>query len=280
MTGGFEVVDAGLLTTVQDHGRPGFAHLGVPRSGALDQGALRLANRLVGNGGPWAVLETTLTGCALRARGTQVVAVTGAFADVEINDRPMPWGSRLVVPDGGLLSVGPALHGARSVVAVAGGFATEVVLGSRSHDTLSGLGSAPLRAEAMLPVGVSAKSQVDQIAEAPFRPVSRRLRLRPGPQVEWIDAELLAQASWRVSAESNRVGLRLEGPPLRRRSGEVGSFGMITGAVQLPPSGQPIVLLADHATTGGYPVVAVAEPEDLDNCAQWRPGDEITTHWR
>ncbi|MGN6721773.1 MAG: biotin-dependent carboxyltransferase family protein [Marmoricola sp.] len=277
---GFEVIDAGLLTTVQDRGRAGYAHLGVPRSGALDQGALALANRLVGNDDESAGLETTLTGCVLRARGTQVVAVTGAFADVEVDDRAMPWGMRLVVPDGGILRVGPALHGARSVIAAAGGFVPDPVLGSRSRDTLSGTGPAPLTVGGFVPVGESDTFAGDEQAEVPYQRPSRRLRLLPGPHVEWIDADRLSDATWLVALESNRVGLRLDGPPIDRRAGEIASFGMIAGAVQLPPSGQPIVLLADHATTGGYPVVAVVVPEDLDACAQWRPGDEITTRWR
>lgn len=276
---GFEVIDSGLLTTIQDLGRPGFAHLGVPRSGVLDQGALAAANRLVGNPAGSACLETTLTGCVLRARGTQVVAVTGAFADIEVEGRPMPWGSRLVVPDGGVLRVGPARHGARSVVAVAGGFEADRILGSRSRDTLSGLGPAPLAADALLAVGTAAGRE-DEQAEIPFQPVARRLRLLPGPHVGWCASESLSGARWQVSPESNRVGLRLEGSAVERQPGEIQSFGMIAGAVQLPPSGQPIVLLADHATTGGYPVVAVIERADLDACAQWRPGDEITTHWQ
>lgn len=280
MTSGFEVIEEGLLTTVQDRGRPGYAHLGVPRAGALDQGASALANRLVGNDDGCAVLETTLTGCALRARGTQVVAVTGAFADVEVDGRRMPWGTGLVVPDGGVLRVGPAVHGARSLIAVAGGFAADVVLGSRSHDTLSGIGPPPLEAGAWVPVGAPGAASFDHVAEVPFRPAARHIRLMPGPQTDWIDARELSGTTWRVSSQSNRIGLRLEGSALVRRSGEVSSFGMVVGAVQLPPSGQPIVLLADHATTGGYPVIALVVLEDLDACAQWRPGDEITTHWR
>lgn len=273
---GFHVVEPGLLTTVQDRGRAGYAHLGVPRSGALDQGAWELANRLVGNVGA-AALETTLTGCILRAEGTQVVAVTGAFADIEINGRPMPWGSRVVVPDGADLAVGSALHGARSVIAIAGGVDVEPVLGSRSSDTLSGIGPAPLAARDLVQVG-SPHGLVSG-AEAAFTAPLKRIGLLPGPDVARCDAARLV-GIWRVAGDSNRVGVRLEGATVERADGEIRSFPMITGAVQLPPSGQPIILLADHATTGGYPVVAVVAPDDLDACAQWRPGDEITTYWR
>lgn len=273
---GFEVIEPGLLTTVQDRGRVGYAHLGVPRSGALDQQSWALANRLVGNLDA-AALETTLTGCVLRARGTQVVAVTGAFADLEVDGRPMPWGTRVVVPDGAELSVGPALHGARSIIAIAGGLDVEPTLGSRSRDTLSGIGPAALTAGDLVPVG-SAHGLISD-AEAVFVAPPKRVKLLPGPDLAQCDPTRLA-ATWRVAEDSNRVGLRLEGEAIERAGGEIRSFPMITGAVQLPPSGQPIILLADHATTGGYPVVAVVAPEDLDACAQWRPGDEVTTFWR
>lgn len=278
MTGGFEVVDPGLLTTAQDRGRSGYAHLGVPRSGALDQGALRAANRLVGNDLSEAGLETTLTGCVLRAIGTQVVAVTGAFAPIDINGRPMPWGARLVVPDGATLTVGPASQGVRSVVAVAGGIRLPAVLGSQSRDTLSALGPEPLRAGDRLPVGAADRLNAE-VAELSFQPQSHRIGMIAGPQVHWCDPERLA-ATWDVAADSDRVGIRLEGTPLSRRPGEVRPFAMIVGAVQLPPSGLPVILLADHATTGGYPVVAVVAGEDLDACAQWRPGDRVSLYWR
>jgi len=278
MTRGFQVIDPGLLTTVQDGGRAGFAHLGVPSSGALDRGAWALANRLVGNSGACAVLETTLTGCALRALGSQAVAVTGAFADITVDARPMAWGSRIVVPDGSVLRVGPARYGARSLIAVAGGIDLEPVLGSRSRDMLSGLGPDPLAGGTVIATGAPAGGAGEPV-EAGFRVPTRRWRMLPGPHHSWCDPSDLA-TTWRVSAESNRIGLRLDGAAIPRKTGEIRSLAMITGAVQLPPSGQPIILLADHATTGGYPVVAVVVPEDLDACAQASPGEEITLAWR
>lgn len=275
---GLGVIDPGLLTTIQDRGRPGFAHLGVPHSGALDQQALALGNRLVGNPADAAALEITLTGCTLRARDALVVAVTGAFAEVAVDGRAQPWGSRIVVPDGATLSVGPARYGARSMIAVAGGVTADRVLGSRSRDTLSGIGPRPLVLDEHVPVGL-ARPSPDGVVEAPFDMPRRHIGLLPGPHASTCDPAQLAQM-WRVGGDSNRVGLRLEGPVMDRSDGEIRSFPMIGGAVQLPPSGQPIILLADHATTGGYPVVAVVAPEDLDACAQWRPGDEITMYWR
>ena len=279
MSSGFDVVDGGLLTTVQDRGRAGFAHLGVPRSGVLDQGALSVANRLVGNDPDAAGLEITLTGCVLRAVGTQVVAITGAFATIDVEGRPASWGTRCVVPDGATLTVGPALHGARSVLAVAGGIQSPPILGSRSRDTLSALGPEPLRSGQRIATGTPTASLHAELVEAPFQPPSRHIRVRPGPHQDWCDPARLA-STWEVGSASNRVGVRLEGAPLDRPSQEIRSFAMVTGAVQLPPSGLPIILLADHATTGGYPVVAVVDPDDLDACAQWRPGDQITLSWR
>ncbi len=147
------VVRAGALSTVQDLGRAGWAHLGVPRSGALDPGALRLANRLVGNPESAAGLEITLTGCDLRPTRATTAAVVGAEADVWVGDRPGDTGRPLAVPGGAMLRIGPARRGLRCWLAVAGGIAVDPVLGSRSTDTLSGLGPAPLRDGDLLPLG-------------------------------------------------------------------------------------------------------------------------------
>ncbi|MEV8070600.1 allophanate hydrolase subunit 2 family protein, partial [Streptomyces sp. NPDC085995] len=147
------VVRAGALTTVQDEGRPGHAHLGVPRSGALDAPAAALANRLAGNPRGAAVLETTLDGCALRPRSAVTVAVTGAPCPVRLDGRPAAWGAPVRVPAGAVLEVGAAVRGIRAYVAVSGGVAVEPVLGSRSTDLLSGLGPAPLTDGTVLPLG-------------------------------------------------------------------------------------------------------------------------------
>lgn len=147
------VVRAGALTTVQDLGRPGYAHLGVPRSGALDAPAAALVNRLVGNPPEAAVLETTLNGCALRPRCPVTVAVGGAPCPVTVDGRPVAWGAPVRVPAGALLDIGAALSGVRTYVAVSGGVAVEPVLGSRSTDLLSGLGPPPLTDGAVLPWG-------------------------------------------------------------------------------------------------------------------------------
>ncbi|PBD00628.1 biotin-dependent carboxylase-like uncharacterized protein [Streptomyces sp. Ag82_O1-15] len=274
------VVRAGALTTVQDRGRPGHAHLGVPRSGALDAPAAALANRLVGNPVEAAVLETTLNGCALRPRSAVTVAVTGAPCPVTVGGRPAPWGAPVRVPAGALLDIGPARAGVRSYVAVAGGVAVDPVLGSRSTDLLSGLGPPPLTDGTVLPLGRpdGVHTRVDVVPH-PGPPSELVLRVTPGPRDDWFTASALrnlATGTYRVSSASNRIGLRTEGPSLERAvSGELPSEGMVLGAVQVPPDGRPVVFLADHPTTGGYPVIAVVRGADLPAAAQAVPGTPV-----
>ncbi|MFG3104209.1 biotin-dependent carboxyltransferase family protein [Streptomyces sp. NPDC048182] len=274
------VVRAGVLTTVQDRGRPGHAHLGVPRSGALDRPAAALVNRLVGNAAGAAVLETTLDGCALRPRAAVTVAVGGAPCPVTVDGRPAAWGAPLEVPAGALLDVGAAVRGVRTYVAVGGGVVVEPVLGSRSTDLLSGLGPPPLSDGAVLPLGdpPGPYARVDA-APQPAPPAELVLRVTPGPRADWFTPEALAtftSRAFRVSAASNRIGLRVEGPALgRARMGELASEGMVLGAVQVPPAGRPVVFLADHPTTGGYPVVGVVRAADLPAAAQAAPGTPV-----
>ncbi|MEU8793983.1 biotin-dependent carboxyltransferase family protein [Streptomyces sp. NPDC048643] len=271
------VVRAGALTTVQDQGRPGHAHLGVPRSGALDAPAAALANRLVGNAAGAAVLETTVNGCSLRPRSTTVVAVTGAPCPVTVAGRPAAWGAPVRVAAGALLDIGPARAGLRSYVAVSGGVAVDPVLGSRSTDLLSGLGPAPLTDGTVLPLGCpgAPHARVDVVPH-PAPPAELVLRVTPGPREDWFTGSAvraLTTRSYRVSPASNRIGLRTTGPALERTvSGELPSEGMVLGAVQVPPDGRPVVFLADHPTTGGYPVIAVVREVDLAAAAQAVPG--------
>ncbi|MGW1499033.1 5-oxoprolinase subunit C family protein [Streptomyces mirabilis] len=274
------VVRAGALTTVQDRGRPGHAHLGVPRSGALDAPAAALANRLVGNPVEAALLETTLNGCALRPRSAVTMAVTGAPCPVTVGGRPAPWGAPVRVAAGALLDIGPARAGVRSYVAVAGGVAVDPVLGSRSTDLLSGLGPPPLTDGTVLPLGRpdGVHTRVDVVPH-PGPPSELVLRVTPGPREDWFTASALrtlATGTYRVSSASNRIGLRTEGPSLERAvSGELPSEGMVLGAVQVPPDGRPVVFLADHPTTGGYPVIAVVRGADLPAAAQAVPGTPV-----
>ncbi|MFJ4335977.1 MULTISPECIES: biotin-dependent carboxyltransferase family protein [unclassified Streptomyces] len=274
------VVRAGALTTVQDRGRPGHAHLGVPRSGALDAPAAALVNRLVGNPPGAAVLETTLTGCALRPRCAVTVAVGGAPCPVTVDGRPVSWAAAVRVPAGALLDVGAADSGVRSYVAVCGGVLVEPVLGSRSTDLLSGLGPPPLADGAVLPLGRPGgrHARVD-VAPLPAPPAELVLRVTPGPRADWFTPEAVrafTSRTYRVSSASNRIGLRVDGPALERaRPGELPSEGAVLGAVQVPPDGRPVVFLADHPTTGGYPVIGVVRTTDLPAAAQAAPGTPV-----
>ncbi|MEW1658101.1 biotin-dependent carboxyltransferase family protein [Streptomyces sp. NPDC093707] len=274
------VVRAGALTCVQDLGRPGHAHLGVPRSGALDEPAHRRANRLVGNPVSAATLETTLTGCAVRLRTATTVAVTGAACPVRVDGRPAPWGAPVHVPAGAVLEAGPATHGVRSYLAFAGGLDAEPVLGSRATDLLSGLGPDPLTDGTVLPLGTpdGPPAAADTIPHA--GPAAELvLPFLPGPRADWFTAaglRTLATGRFRVSAASNRIGLRTEGPSLERaREGELPSEGMPLGALQVPPDGLPVLFLHDHPTTGGYPVVGVVPERWLAAAAQAAPGTPV-----
>lgn len=274
------VLAVGPSVTVQDPGRPGLAHLGVPRSGWLDAPAAQLANRLVGNPDEVAVLECVLGGLTLRAETAMTLAVTGAPVEVRVDGRPAPFGAAVSVRAGHLVVVGTPARGLRCYVAVSGGFDVRPVLGSRATDTLSGIGPAPVRAGDLLPVGRphGPPRPGEQVGSVPSgRAV---LRFHPGPRVDWFDADALdtlTASPYVVSPDSDRVGLRLTGTPLRRsRTQELPSEGVVLGAVQVPPSGEPVVFLRDHPTTGGYPVIAVVLPEDVALCAQLRPGDEVS----
>jgi len=273
----WEVLDAGTLTTLQDLGRPGHAHLGVPRAGALDLPAAALANRLVGNDAAAAVLEVTFGGLALRAGAGRWVAVTGAPGPVSVDGAARGHARGEWVPAGATLRIGPPVTGVRSYVAIAGGITVPPVLGSRSTDTLAWVGPPRVEAGATLPVGEPAGQP--RPLDTPRLPRPGSLRLTVGPRDDWFatDAvDLLCGTTYTVHADSNRIGLRLSGATLERaRSGELPSEGMVLGAVQVPPSGQPVVFLADHPVTGGYPVIGVVDTDDLWQCAQLRPGDEV-----
>jgi len=277
-----DVLRAGALTTVQDAGRAGHAHLGVPAAGALDGPALCLANRLVGNDERAAALEITVTGCRLRFRRASIIAVTGArAARLTVDGRSVDAGVPVPVPAGAVLDVGPASAGVRTYLAVTGGVDVPPVLGSRSTDTLSGLGPPPLRDGDAVPVGPAQgpPAAVWFGVPPPLRDAVE-LRVTPGPRWDWFTAaarDTFTGATYTVSPKSNRVAARLTGPTLDRAvTGELPSEGLVLGAVQVPASGEPLVFLADHPTTGGYPVIGVVEPADLPLLAQSRPGTAVT----
>jgi biotin-dependent carboxylase-like uncharacterized protein len=274
------VVRPGALTTVQDDGRPGLAHLGVPRSGSLDRAAHHLANRLVGNEESAAVLETTVDGVAVTAGCDLDVAVTGAMADVCVDARPVDWGMPVRVRAGQRLEIGRARAGVRSYLSATGGIAVHGVLGSASRDLLAGLGPPPVAAGDRLALGPPrGRASAIDMSPYPLPADALELLVHEGPRADWLsDAgrEALATARWAVSANSNRVALRLEGPPVERaRRDELPSEGVVLGAVQSLPDGGLVVFLADHPTTGGYPVVAIVDAASLGACAQARPGAEV-----
>jgi biotin-dependent carboxylase-like uncharacterized protein len=274
---GLTVLDAGALTTVQDRGRFGLAHLGVPRAGPLDDRAADLANRLVGNPSDAALLEVTLGQFAARAGKGHWVAVTGAPCPGAVDETPVAHAEAVWVPPGAVLRLGAPATGVRSYVAVAGGLDVEPVLGSRSTDTLAWVGPPRVADGAELPIGEPAG---EPHAHDTPRPERRGpLRVTPGPREDWFGPDGLTRlcaAPYVVEADSNRVGLRLGGTGLEwQREDELPSEGMVLGAVQVPPSGQPVVFLADHPPTGGYPVIGVVRREDLWQCGQLRPGDEV-----
>jgi biotin-dependent carboxylase-like uncharacterized protein len=280
------VLATGPLTTVQDLGRPGRGHLGVGRSGAADRGALRLANRLLANPEGAAGLEVTLGGLQVRAHGELLVALTGAPCPASVTDaagraRDIGRGSVERLPDGTTLRLGVPSCGLRTYLAVRGGLDVLEVLGSRATDVLAGLGPERPVPGAVLPVG-PAPEGFPAVDFAPVpEPESGELVLNvlPGPRDDWFRPEALAALCaepYEVTAHSDRVGMRLLGPRLERaRDGELPSEGMVPGALQVPPSGQPTLLLADHPMTGGYPVIAVLRTRDIDRAAQARPGQRI-----
>lgn len=280
---GLVVLDAGVLTTVQDRGRRGYAHLGVPRAGALDAPSAALANRLVGNEPDAAVLETALAGVTVRTTRATTLAITGADCDVRVDGRPAALDAALSLRAGSVVAVGPARSGVRSYLAVAGGIAVDPVLGSRSTDTLAWVGPPRVRTGTELPVGPAAGPPAT-VDVAVRRPRDAVLHLTPGPRDAWVGDRGWADldgASYAVAGDSNRIGLRLVGEPVARVDrGELASEGVVLGAVQLPPSGQPLVFLHDHPVTGGYPVIAVVDEADLAVCAQLRPGEAVVLRVR
>jgi biotin-dependent carboxylase-like uncharacterized protein len=270
------VESPGILTLVQDLGRPGLGHLGVGPSGAFDRSALRQANALLGGPAAWAGLEVLGGGLALRATAPHTIAVTGAPADLRVDGSPIAYGRAVAVRPGQVLRVGPSVVGLRTYVGVAGGILARAELGSVATDTLAGLGPAPLSAgdelavggpsavpdlEDVLPLGAAGDSTVDVVL---------------GPRDDWFTAvavRVLLESAWQVTPSSDRVGVRLSGPTLERsRNEELPSEPCVRGSIQVTADGQPIVLGPDHPVTGGYPVVAVVVDAHTDRLAQVGPG--------
>ncbi len=277
----FEVVEPGLLTTVQDLGRPGRASQGIAISGAFDRAALRAANRLVGNRENAAGLEITMGGLRALARRDVWIAVTGGWGPIRIGGHQIDPYEAVQWPAGTELHVDWLVQGARVYLAVRGGIDARAVAGSRATDTMAGLGPAPLRAGDALRTGDAASAPIPPAEPVMGVPPSDEivLTVSEGPRADWFTATgraALFDAVWTVADRADRVGIRLDGPGLERaRFGELPSEGMVPGAIQVPPAGRPVILGADGPVTGGYPVIAVVTDAALDRLAQARPGSPV-----
>ena len=278
------VLRPGLFTTIQDAGRWGYQHLGVPVSGPMDPASHRLANALLGNLPDAATLEATIIGPELRFEQDATIAITGADLQPMLEGTPLLMGSVVRCAPGSVLRFGNRRAGARAYVAVDGGIGVSPVLGSRATHVMSGLGGVAgraLRAGDHVPLR---DRQVSAGGTARDRRIheggSVQLRVMAGPQSEYADPsalQMLQETRFIVSPQSDRMGYRLTGSalPTRKDSGEMISDATVVGAVQVPPSGQPILLMADRQTTGGYPQIAVVITADLPLAAQLVPGDSI-----
>ncbi|GAA4694653.1 sensor histidine kinase inhibitor, KipI family [Promicromonospora umidemergens] len=306
--GGVEIVSPGVLALVQDLGRPGSEGSGVSASGALDRPSLRAANRAVGNPPDAAVVES-VGGLRLRAHGPQVLAVTGAAGEIVVrpgagtgpggaapvagapdeparHDRRLRSGEPFALDDGDVLRLAAPGRGLRAYVAVRGGIDVPPVLGSRATDVLAGLGPDPLGPGDLLPVGAPERgvpAAVPRSAPASDDlPAPGEITVLPivlGPRDDWFDTAAIARLTgqdWLVTPRSNRIGLRLDGDPLARvpeqDGAELPSEGCVTGAVQVPPDGLPVLFLADHPLTGGYPVVGAVVADHVPLAGQLPAG--------
>lgn len=284
-----EILDPGLLTTVQDAGRKGWARYGVPPSGPLDEVAFTAANVLVGNLPDAAALESTFTGPTLRVMRECLIAVCGATFDLWVGTLPVPMWHAVYVRAGRLITFGARRSGARAYLAVSGGIALPLFLGSQATylpGGFGGLDGRALRAGDRLPLGAANLHNPAQSAGRvwpadhcpPYTP-QPTLRVVLGPQDDYFTAEGLTtflSGDYQLTPGADRMGVRLQGPPIAHR-GPTGivSDGVVAGSVQVPPDGQPIVMLADHQTTGGYPKIATVIRADLPLLAQCLPGDGV-----
>jgi biotin-dependent carboxylase-like uncharacterized protein len=272
-----EVVNQGIGSSFQDLGRSGYKHLGVGRSGAADRPSHTLANRLVGNPESATTIETC-GGLAVRFHHPAVVVVTGARGAIEVRQ-----GSPIAVNGVAQMSAGSELivrspdEGLRYYLAVRGGLEVEPVLGSRSFDTLAGIGPR-LTTGDQIAIGQDPQTPlvVDFVSRHPW---TTHIDVSEGPRRDWFTEQAwasLISVGYVVSPTGNRVGARLEGPALERlQNRELPSEGLVEGAIQVPPDGQPIVMLADYPVTGGYPVIAVVAPAHVPSVAQARPGTTL-----
>ncbi|WP_332668108.1 biotin-dependent carboxyltransferase family protein [Aeromicrobium sp.] len=273
------VESPGLRSLVQDLGRPGMGHLGVSPSGAFDRTALRQLNLVLGNEPGTAAIEVLGGGLVLRAASSALVAVTGGAGPITVDRDPAAYGRAIPLRAGQRLALGAPTAGLRAYVGVAGGLAIPEELGSRSADTLAGLGPAPLRAGDHLEVGPPGHPPDLEDIPPLGRTGELTLEVALGPRDDWFTmaaVRRLLEAPWQVSPASDRVGVRLTGPVLERtRTGEMPSEPCIRGSIQVSTDGQPILFGPDHPVTGGYPVIAVVLDRHTDRLAQAAPGQIV-----
>jgi antagonist of KipI len=293
---GISVVKPGMLTTVQDTGRWGFQSRGVPVAGPMDPVAHRLANALAGNDRDAALLEITLLGPELAFEDERIIAVAGADFELALDGRPVPSGAPFTVSAGSRLRFGARRSGARAYMAVSGGIAVMPVLGSRSTHLISRMGGVDGRALSAgdrLPLGPrprtlrlgGSRTQAAQRTLVETRESSAdaaRIRVLPGPQADYFAPGALTElqsAPYTIAPNSDRMGFRLEGPRLTHaRGADIISDATPLGVLQVPASGQPILLMADRQTTGGYPKIATVISADLTVAGQLAPADTIVFH--
>jgi biotin-dependent carboxylase-like uncharacterized protein len=282
------VVDPGLLTSVQDLGRPGYQRLGIPPSGPLDRAAFVVANRLVGNADSAAGLELTLKGPRLEVRRECAVAVTGADMGLTVNGQPAPAWTALRLRPGDVIGFAMAKAGCRAYLAVAGGLETPPALGSRAtylRGRLGGVEGRALQKGDGLPIGGPAvplarlEGRAVPPARRPAYPAEVECRVVLGPQDDRFTAEGIAaflDGPYEVTPQADRMGYRLKGPVIGHARGhDIISDGIPLGGIQVPGEGQPIVLLVDRQTTGGYTKIATVIGADIARIGQTRPGHRV-----
>ena len=283
---GLRVIKAGMLTTIQDRGRWGLQSFGVPVAGPMDPVSHRIANTLVGNDAGAATLEVTLLGPELEFEDERTIAVTGAEFEITVDGRPAPMNAPFIVSAESRLHFGPRVRGARAYLAIAGGIDAQPTLGSRSTHLISGMGGLdgrPVKSGARLPLGDPARARrsAPALSESvvPLPDRHARIRVLAGPQQEYFTPgalDALRSVPYAIGQDSDRMGFRLEGPRLAHaRGADIISDATPLGALQVPASGQPILLMADRQTTGGYPKIATVISADISLAGQLGPGDTI-----
>lgn len=280
-----EIITPGLLTTVQDFGRVGVMKNGFTQNGAMDRYSMTVANRLCGNCDSAPVLEMTVLGVTARFTQDTVVCVSGADFGAKINDKPIKRNKAYKINKGDILSMGAAKSGMRAYLAVAGGIVGEYVFGSASTNLKFAFGGhfgKKLQSGDVLSIGTGAfpLGEIDkwEIPESEYSK-DAQLRVVLGPQNEMFtdeDIRLFLSQEYEVTAQSDRMGIRLSGEPLKSKNGmDIISDGIVFGSVQVPNSGEPIILMADHQTTGGYAKIATVISVDLPRASQLSAGNTV-----